>query len=132
MKWMTLLLLIPALCQAEKLDIIAGCWSYHTDRESGYNEVNKCLGVNYKGYTVMTYHNSEGGESYVLARDFERNWTESLSYGAKVGIVTGYERNRVLPALMPYVSARVGKFAIDFHAIPTVVYTVGFRMEIDI
>lgn len=127
-----LLLLLSPWAVADSLNLMVGCWSYHTDRDSDYNETNKCLGLQYAGYTALYFKNSEGGDSFAVAKNYEYPWTEHLSYGFKVGAVTGYQRADVLPTVLPYVSTHFGQWSLDFHAIPTVVYTVGIRFELDL
>lgn len=70
-----------------------------------FNNVNPGLYLFKDGWTVGTYYNSERRQSYYAGYTFEGDLIGAVDYGVTVGLITGYQRARVLPMLVPSVSA---------------------------
>ena len=75
-----------------------------------YNNFNPGVYVYHNGWTAGTYYNSERHQSFYAGYTFE--YAPSFAsgmvrLGATVGAITGYERAKLLPMVVPSVSVSI-------------------------
>lgn len=85
------------------------------------------------GATFGAYRNSQGRGSAFAAWTWQ---TESRRWAITVGAVTGYERARVLPLILPSVRVPIGDVALRLSLVPPiakqhVVGAVAVALEFD-
>ena len=111
---------------------VVGCFSYHADRNAGYNESHSCFGVEHKGWTGMYFVNSEDNPSF-LGSYSKSFWhlSEHVMGGVSAGFVTGYSRGDVLPFIAPKISYDNEHVGLDVHFMPypVPVASVNLRLK---
>lgn len=100
-------------------DLVLGGWSSHqTDSDEEYNEVHDALGfVLDNGFTAVTFVNSYGDRSNVLAyTHVVKRWTYAR-LALTLGVVTGYEVSP-MPYVLPTFSIGAGRVWVDTGIMP--------------
>lgn len=97
------IVLLTVNCYAEENErsIITGCFSYHLDRDYGYNGNNVCFGYKQNDFMVLAYKNSENDPTLLLGHDLTLGKFLGMDAGFVWGVAIGYERYGVIPVLLP-------------------------------
>lgn len=98
--------------------ILFSCLSYHLDREANFHEQNTCFGVETQNYVALVYKNSNADTSLLLGYDYKPWSIGRVSFGATVGLVTGYQKAPVLPAVLPGLTLDYQPLSINAAVIP--------------
>ena len=106
--------------------------SHHFKPKPYYFENHDLLGFEHNRYLIVYYSNSEGNTSFILGRRATWGNIGRVSYGAKYGIVTGYNTKYLghfAPFAMLNAVVNFGHINLDINLIPAVVVTVGARVD---
>lgn len=146
-KWLakmgTVALAICALavaCGQAKADTRVGLHLGSWHETPGYNNTNPGVYVYHNGWTAGTYYNSERHQSYYAGYTFEHPLFDGgVRLGATAGAITGYERAKVLPMVVPSVAVSIPaglgsaarlSFIPPIGGMPTVLHlSVEFRFN---
>lgn len=107
-------------------------FSHHlTHRERNYNEDNTGAGLlvikpDLTTYSFGGYKNSQGNESFYIAAGKRVRLNKYMQFGFEGGLVSGYNRVRVAPFILPVLNIGPASFRI----IPIPVPVIGFSAEI--
>ena len=88
------------LCSATALAIGMHLNSWHSKYNDKFNTNNPGVFVQYQGYTVGTYYNSERNQSLYVGKIWDLD--SDCRYELQVGAVSGYSTK-----VLPYVAASV-------------------------
>lgn len=109
-----------------ELALNLGLWSHHW-RDGDYNETHDLIGVEIAEYSVATYENSYGRETWLLTKRVREACDGRLCYEWQAGLVHGY-RDTTLPILFPRIRYEVtNNSEIYLTGFPGYVTAVGFR-----
>lgn len=120
--------------------LYVGLFSYHTHPESRKtdNAINNQLGLSYKGWFAITFKNSFYNQTY--AAGVQRNiYTHKvtnkvdINLGYRAGFIYGYdgrmatlfEKIKVMPGVLPYITLESEKIGVEFQYMITA-FTAGF------
>ena len=94
MKYLPLFLLLTA-CQAQaETYLTTTIASYHSDRETEYNEFNPGLGVRHNNWIAGCYENSHSNPSCYAGHEFRKPWRD-VELAFQLGGITGYKDSQL-------------------------------------
>lgn len=101
-----------SLCSAAAITVGMHIGSYHTFKNSDYNNFNPGVYVAYNGYVAGTYKNSLDKQTVYAGKVFDI--TENCRYDVMVGAATGYNvgGSSVIPFIVPSVKFNVADTAV--------------------
>ncbi len=111
-------------------NVYLGLWSYHfkPSARANDNQVNKEIGVSYKGFYATTFENSYYNQTYSVG--IQRTiWQHDIgqrgacAIGYRAGIMYGYDRRlstlagvfKYLPFTLPYFDLQFGHVGAEFQ-----------------
>lgn len=123
--------------------LLLGMFSHHTsEHRSEYNESNKLLGLDYKGYSAGTFNNSRRKQTYyagISRKLYEHNLPANFKFDMKYKLVGlhGYQDSYpdilgITPVIMPMFGISKGYAGADFMIVPDdkPVFVVNFRINL--
>jgi len=126
-------MLLSSIVSAESTKIYIDLKSHHFNPKPYYFENHDLFGIERNRWLLVRYTNSEGRLSTMIGRRVVWGNLGPVSYGAKYGMVTGYN-TKVLGNFAPFGLlngvVQFGRFALDINLIPTVVISVGLRVDL--
>lgn len=124
---LVLLFYTPTIFAEDSL--VLGGFSYHNNRDKGYNETHYTTGIEYNDFLLMYYYNSNKDHSIVLGKYqylFDKGW---LKAGVLAGVVTGYSEDSPVLAILPTFTFAGKQWAVDVVSVPSVVTYAQFRLK---
>ena len=135
MRFILLLIIIMSTCaNAEGAKIYLDLKSHHFKPKSYYIENHDLFGIERDRWLFVRYTNSEGRLSTMIGRRVVWGSFGRFSYGAKYGMVTGYN-TKILGDFAPFgllngVISVNRCINIDINFIPAVVVSFGMRVDL--
>jgi len=110
-----------SLCSAAAITVGMHIGSYHTFKNSEFNNVNPGVYVAYNSYVVGTYKNSLDKQTVYAGKVFDI--TENCRYDVMLGAATGYNvgGSSVIPFIVPSAKFNIADtFVLRTSVIPQV------------
>jgi len=106
-----------------------GMFSKHFE-DKNYNEVHNLVGLEFDGYFLHRFKNSQGDATY-FAGKIKRDSAclDNLCFGYSLGVMKGYNFKEYLPSLLGVISYEFNGFGADLSCFPTVVCAINFKVS---